>query len=144
MTTTDGEGPQWGRLGRFVHLHRTQQGLSQREISERGGPSDTLLGLIESGEWRPKRGVGATLAKIDAGMHWQAGSASRTLAGGEPLEEGHTEQTDLSEVPSEELAAELLRRIPGAQPWIGNAERSQRRGRRNWPRWHDVPGSPDL
>lgn len=112
MSTGDG-GPQWERLARYVHQWRTRQGLTQREVTERGGPSDTLLSLIEAGDWRPGRGVGRTLEKLDRGMGWEPGSASRTLAGGEPAEDGaESPPVDLSSVPASELAAELLRRIP--------------------------------
>jgi len=113
-TTT---GPQWARLGKFVRERRTRLGLSQRDVAERGGPSDTTQQRIEAGEWRPGRGVSTTLEKLDRGLGWKPGSASRILAGGEPVTDDETADDvivfDLGRVPTEQLMAELLRRIPG-------------------------------
>lgn len=79
------EQPQWERLGEYVLARRKNRGWSQSAVAERGGPSDTLQSKIETGAWRPTRGVDETLKKIDAGLEWEVGSASRVLDGGEPL-----------------------------------------------------------
>lgn len=76
--------PQWERLGQEVLQYRLRRGWSQAAVNKRGGPSDTLQTKIESGKWRPTRGVDDTLRKIDTGLEWVPGSASRVLAGGEP------------------------------------------------------------
>lgn len=78
--------PQWDRLAEAVRVRRTSRGWSQAAVTERGGPSDTLQNRIEAGRWKPVRGVEDSLRKIDAGMEWRAGSASRILSGGEPIE----------------------------------------------------------
>lgn len=51
-----------------------------------GGPSNTTIGKIEGGIWRPTRGVGDTLEKLDHGLGWAKGSSANVLRGGEPLE----------------------------------------------------------
>lgn len=94
MDMTD---PQWDRLGQFVRQRRTQLGLSQKL----GGPSDTTVGKIEAGKWRPKRGVVATLHKIDTALHWTAGSSSHILAGGDP-----------TPLPSESVATNPVQQSP--------------------------------
>jgi hypothetical protein len=76
--------PQWERLGEHVAARRKNRGWSQAAVADRGGPSDTLQSRIEAGEWRPSRGVAETLKKIDVGLEWEDGSASRVLDGGEP------------------------------------------------------------
>ncbi|MGE2714225.1 helix-turn-helix domain-containing protein [Mycolicibacterium litorale] len=76
--------PQWERLGEYVAARRKNRGWSQAAVADRGGPSDTLQSRIEAGDWRPTRGVAETLKKIDAGLEWAEGSASRVLDGGEP------------------------------------------------------------
>lgn len=77
--------PQWDRLAYYVTAFRSTRGMSQKAVSANGGPSDTTLSKIETGEWRPTRGVDQTLEKLDAGLGWQPGSASQVLAGGEPV-----------------------------------------------------------
>lgn len=74
--------PDWARLAAAV---RSARGLrTQKAIADAGGPSDTTIGKIEANEWRPKRGVGDTLDKLDKGLGWSPGSAERILAGGDP------------------------------------------------------------
>lgn len=80
--------PQWERLAEAVRNRRAIRGWSQAAVTERGGPSDTLQNRIEAGKWQPVRGVEESLRKIDAGLEWAPGSASRILAGGEPIEIG--------------------------------------------------------
>lgn len=77
--------PQWDRLAYYVSAHRARRGMSQKAVTKNGGPSDTTLGKIEAGKWRPQRGVDETLDKLDHGLGWEPGSASRVLAGGEPV-----------------------------------------------------------
>jgi transcriptional regulator with XRE-family HTH domain len=103
MDMTD---PQWDRLGQFVRQRRTQLGLSQKL----GGPSDTTVGKIEAGKWRPKRGVVATLHKIDTALHWAAGSSSRILAGGDPtpLPSRQVAEVPVQQAPQEPTAGDWL------------------------------------
>lgn len=57
-------------------------GLTQVQIMERGGPSDTTLRKIMEGE---EVGISAmTMRKLDAGLGWKPGSSVRVYQGGEP------------------------------------------------------------
>lgn len=70
-------------------------GLTQAQITERGGPSDTTLRKIMGGEL-----VGisaATLKKIDTSLGWMPGSAIRVLQGGEPTPASDTSTDELSD-----------------------------------------------
>lgn len=72
-------------------------GVTQAEFSKRGGPSDTTLRKIIDGE---PVGISArTLRGLDIAFGWSAGSAARTLAGGDPT-------PDESIQPSEPESAE--------------------------------------
>jgi hypothetical protein len=75
-------GLDWDRLAAAVRAARGAR--SQKDIGKQGGPSDTTIGKIESGEWRPKRAFNDTLDKLDTGLGWRAGSAQRVLHGGGP------------------------------------------------------------
>ncbi|AJA43344.1 LamD-like protein [Mycobacterium phage Sbash] len=64
----------------------TRLGLTQANVTERGGPSDTTLRKIIDGE--PVGISTATLQKLDTAFGWEPGSAAATLAGGEPITSG--------------------------------------------------------
>jgi len=72
------------RLGQYVLARRTELGLSQSEVADAGGPSDTTLSKLEN------EGVDVvsnqTLKKLDAPLRWRAGSARAVLYGAEPAE----------------------------------------------------------
>ncbi|AZF98784.1 immunity repressor [Gordonia phage Maridalia] len=71
------------RLGTLVRQRRAELGLTQKDVHQAGGPTDTTLTKIENGEWTPGNRKN-TLRKLDAGLSWTTGSAARVLAGGEP------------------------------------------------------------
>ena len=98
----------WARLAEAVKIWRQERHLSQDRIRAQGGPSDVVLGRIERNEEPHPRGD--TLHKLDAGMGWTPGSASRILRGGDPAPEKPTE-LDLTEASDDELLAELCRRL---------------------------------
>lgn len=75
----------WKRFGSTIHRVRLSSGLTQSTITQRGGPSDTTLSKIETGTWRPRRAVEATLSKLDAGFGWEPGTASKLLSGDDDL-----------------------------------------------------------
>ncbi|MEH3135919.1 MAG: hypothetical protein PGN30_13075 [Mycolicibacterium neoaurum] len=117
--------PQWERLGREVLNRRTSRGWSQSAVRERGGPSDTLQTKIESGNWRPSRGVDETLQKIDIGMEWLPGSASRVLAGGEPSYKVQPEDLRRPPGPLTAEEAESERTINEALEQVDRRRRSE-------------------
>lgn len=69
------------RLGSYMRQRRGA--VSQEAVAKMGGPSTTIQSQIENGSYagvlRP-----VTRAKIDRGLRWEPGSASRVLEGGEP------------------------------------------------------------
>lgn len=72
------------RLGQTVKKRRESLGLTQAEVADRGGPSDTTLGGLESGT---ASAVSlATLRKLDRALEWSEGSAKTVLDGGDALE----------------------------------------------------------
>lgn len=78
--------PRWDLLADIVHARRASLGLTLRAVAQSGGPASGLLARIESGHWKPSRGVLPTLAKLDTGLRWESGSAAHVLAGHPPRE----------------------------------------------------------
>lgn len=72
------------RLGAYVLARREMFGLTQQEVADQGGPSDTTLSKLETGiaETVSPR----TLKKLDTGLGWKKGSARAVLYGGEPTD----------------------------------------------------------
>lgn len=70
------------RLGEVVLARRQELDLSQLDIWQAGGPSNTTLTEVENG--RLETLTRTTAKKLDAGLKWEAGSARRVWEGGEP------------------------------------------------------------
>lgn len=70
------------RLGRYVLARRESLGLTQGQVAERGGPSDTTLTKIENGTGPLPSKV--TLKRLDKALEWEPGGAHQILEGGEP------------------------------------------------------------
>lgn len=71
------------RLAEVVLARRQELRLSQREVLERGGPSNATMTQIENGMARnPSE---ATLRKLDHALMWEPGSARRVLDGVDPI-----------------------------------------------------------
>ncbi|AHK35458.1 hypothetical protein OPAG_08329 [Rhodococcus opacus PD630] len=70
------------RFGAIVRSRRLALGLKQDQVAEAGGPSDKRQTKIEHGA--PPAPSLTTLAKVDKGLQWAAGSAAATLNGGHP------------------------------------------------------------
>ncbi|WP_114332477.1 helix-turn-helix transcriptional regulator [Rhodococcus sp. Eu-32] len=68
------------RFSDQIRERRRQLGLTRVQVRDRGGPSEPTLTKIEREEL-PEPSP-ATLAKLDAGLGWVAGSAARLLSGG--------------------------------------------------------------
>ena len=60
---------------------RDYLGLRQDQVAARGGPSTTTLTKVENGTSRANPG---TLRKLDVGLGWEQGSATRAVSGGDP------------------------------------------------------------
>ena len=109
------------RLGRAVYARRRQIGLSQQELADSAGVSQTTVRNIEAGRVGARRGPSVPL--IERALGWKPGSGEEILAGGEPtplvgepaaagyVSSRSRTPIDLGQVPLEELRAELDRRI---------------------------------
>lgn len=119
-------------LARAVRDRRRELDLTQLQLAERGGPSDTKVSQIEAG--KPQAISPATFRKLDAALGWWPGSARWVLSNGEaptspPQSErmrvdiananlGVTVEEALAQATPEQLAAELLRRTTGRAPGL--------------------------
>lgn len=101
------------RLGEAVLARRHELELTQLEVWNSGGPSNTTLTTIENGQQTSLSR--ATARKLDKGLQWVEGSAKRVWEGGDP-------------VPLEAVAGvppEVLREVQNLSPtvrkWIEQA-----------------------
>jgi DNA-binding XRE family transcriptional regulator len=69
------------RLAAAVRAARTAQGLTQRQLAERGGIRPLTVLTTERGDRTPRP---ATLAALERGLGWTPGTAQAILAGAEP------------------------------------------------------------
>ena len=70
------------RFGQIVLDRRLELDLSQLEVGEAGGPSNSTLTNIENG--RLEKLERATAKKLDKGLRWESGSARVAWQGGDP------------------------------------------------------------
>lgn len=84
--------PNLEALGQAVYDRRSQLGLTQDQVTKRGGPSDTTLTKIENATTTPSP---STLRKLDAGLAWTPGSARRVLDGTGTWEESGYSPADI-------------------------------------------------
>lgn len=70
------------RLGQAVEARRRYLGLSQIDVWQAGGPSNSTLTRIENGEGDAPSA--ATLRKLDTALEWGAGTSAAILAGIDP------------------------------------------------------------
>jgi hypothetical protein len=110
------------RLAAAVKERRDQLGLTQIQVWEAGGPSNSTLTAIEGASQSVIST--ATLRKLDTGLGWAPGTAVRILSGGD-----HSVRLDI--VPTDDLLAEIRRRIPDQrEDWAGD--------------WGDSPEEPGV
>lgn len=69
-------------LARHVKARRDQLDLSQLDVWQAGGPSNTTLTKIENAQLETL--TRTTAKRLDVGLQWDAGSARRAWEGGEP------------------------------------------------------------
>lgn len=104
------------RLGDKVRARRAELNLTQIDVWRRGGPSNSTITEIESGEGSP---TAPTLQKLDLALGWPQGTAVRHLLGERMVRTHQADpRTPLEKVPTETLAeiaaealSELRRRI---------------------------------
>lgn len=71
------------RLGEYVLARRAALDVTQLDVWQAGGPSNTTLSDIENG--RLENLTRTTARKLDQGLGWVPGSARSVWDGGEPL-----------------------------------------------------------
>lgn len=71
------------RLGEQVKKRRDELELSQIDVWQAGGPSNTTLSLVENGLVETL--TRTTARKLDKGLQWEPGSARAVWNGGEPV-----------------------------------------------------------
>lgn len=71
------------RFGEIVKARREELDLTQLDVWQAGGPSNTKLTEIENGRLRDLSRVVAK--RLDEALHWEAGSAKRAYKGGDPI-----------------------------------------------------------
>jgi transcriptional regulator with XRE-family HTH domain len=108
------------RLAQAVRARREQLDLSQLDVGQAGGPSNTTLTEIENG--RVEKLSRTTARKLDVGLQWEPGSAKRAWEGGEPTPlrptrdlEDLRRRVQAAEFLSDEQKAEILASIDRAQ-----------------------------
>lgn len=94
------------RLGAATKERRDHLGLTQLELWERGGPSNSTQTGIESATTTSISNV--TLRKLDKALDWPRGTALSVLT-------EDTQPANLQSVPLEDLLAELRRRVGGGR-----------------------------
>jgi hypothetical protein len=72
----------WQRLGAHVTRRRSELGLSQPEVVNRGGPSVSVQREIEKA--LKDRYTDRVIGPLERVLGWQAGSVQSILSGGEP------------------------------------------------------------
>lgn len=70
------------RLAKAVLARRKELDVSQLDVWQAGGPSNTKLTEIENG--RTENLTRVTARRLDTGLQWEPGSAKRVWEGGEP------------------------------------------------------------
>jgi hypothetical protein len=71
------------RLARAVKARRAELEVTQYDVWQAGGPSNTTLTKIEAGHLESL--TRKTARNLDAALEWEPGSAKRVWAGGEPI-----------------------------------------------------------
>lgn len=106
------------RLGEKVLARREELDMTQLEVWQAGGPSNTTLTVIESGKATGL--VRATARKLDAALQWEPGSAKRVWEGGDPrpaVRPLHTDRVDpgfVESVQRADISEDLRREILAA------------------------------
>ena len=113
-------------LAKWVVARRDELDLSQLDVWQSGGPSNTTLTEIENG--RIENLTRTTARKLDAGLRWEPGSAKRVWEGGEPVPAGGSNDGLIARVLDSSLPEDLKRHIietikSGAVPPDGHEQR---------------------
>lgn len=113
----------WNRLGAFVKQRRASElGLSQSEVTSRGGPSVPTLRQIENGVAGNFRAQ--TFAELEKALQWAPGSAQRILQGGDPTEARSTD-SGVNSSESNDVEPRVMIGLPVSAGDLSVAEREE-------------------
>lgn len=93
------------RLGEVVLARREELDMTQLDVWQAGGPSNTTLTKIENGQVTSL--ARSTARKLDVGLDWRPGSARRVWEGGEAIAIERTYVVQPGR-PSDSVEAEVL------------------------------------
>lgn len=115
------------RLAAAVRARREELELSQLDVWQGGGPSNTTLTEIENG--RTASLTRTTARKLDAALQWEPGSAKAVWSGGQPAPVGATQippdvLEDLAKVRPESRAY-ILERLGLDEPATKDRKRGE-------------------
>lgn len=112
------------RLAEAVKARRHELQLSQLDVWQNGGPSNTTLTAVENGLVETL--TRTTARKLDAGLQWPEGTAKRihegTMGSGDLLR-SYVEQSDLSPEARADILAILEREAQQPEPPTPGRER---------------------
>lgn len=95
MDLGDDRGRQ--RVADAIRARRTELGLTQPDVTTRGGPSKALLHQIESAH--PKGYDDYTIRRLEQALDWEPGSIQDIVDGREPTPVEHQEEPSPAEDP---------------------------------------------
>ncbi|MDI5965825.1 helix-turn-helix domain-containing protein, partial [Streptantibioticus silvisoli] len=75
----------WKRLGDAIRDARTSRGMTQIDLATAAEVSEATVQNLEGARKNPRRRP-PSLPRIEAALNWAAGSATRILEGGAPLD----------------------------------------------------------
>jgi DNA-binding XRE family transcriptional regulator len=130
------------RLGRAVEERRRDLGMTQLEVWQAGGPSNSTMTAIENGI--QETFTPSTLRKLDIGLKWESGTAAAVLRG--DADPAPTRPAEPIVDRGRSLTAD---EVIAAQSDARLAREMQRRGWRVIPAdepqgWHDRPDAPPI
>lgn len=77
MTTT--QTPGWDALAYAVRARRERLGLTQKNVNQRGGPSEATMNKLEQARDTPLKPI--TLSRVDKALGWKDGTAHGIVTG---------------------------------------------------------------
>lgn len=80
MTTT--QTPGWDALAYAVRARRERLGLTQKNVNQRGGPSEATMNKLEQARDTPFKPM--TLSRVDKALGWKDGTAHGIVTGDIP------------------------------------------------------------
>lgn len=96
-------GRDWKRLAEAIKAAREERNLTQLEVAETAGVSESTVQNLESGTSRTR--LPPSLAKIEPAIGWAPGSGKAVMEGGEPTRIPMTVAGAITPTPRDDQAA---------------------------------------